>query len=70
MLMSFLLCCSLGSYCRHTLRDDRVVIMEQKLGANMAATDVVGMVEAADWSVDQFGGGVSPSRVSEIIRQS
>lgn len=28
------------------------------------------MVEAADWSVDQFGGEVSPSRTSEIIRQS
>lgn len=28
------------------------------------------MVEAADWSVDQFGGGVSPSRASEIIGQS
>lgn len=44
--------------------------MEQGLGANMAATDVVGMVEAADWLVDQTGGGVSLSRVSEIIRQS
>lgn len=33
-------------------------------------TQFAWMVEAADWSADQFGGGVSLSRVSEIIVQS
>lgn len=36
--------------------------VEQEFGTNM--------LEAADWSVDQFGADVSPSRASEIIRQS
>lgn len=36
--------------------------MEQEFGTNV--------LEAADWSVDQFGADVSPSRASAIIRQS
>lgn len=36
--------------------------MEQEFSTNM--------LEAADWSVDQFGEDVSPSKASEIIGQS